>query len=102
MDKNPAAPSVQETGLPVSRKGDLTKRQIIEKCVIVFVTAYGLDLLGYFWRVRYFGICDSLAFGEEISHVLLYTGHICFLAVMLLYAWSESKPADKYFFRNNR
>jgi hypothetical protein len=48
MNNNPAAHSVQETGLPVSRKGGLTKRQIIEKCVIVFVTAYGLDLLGYF------------------------------------------------------
>ena len=83
-----------------SSKNSLTKRQIIETVVAVFVTAYGLDLLGFFWRVRYFRFLDTLALSEEVSHVFLYLGHICFLSIMFLYAWAVKKDRPSFpFFR---
>ncbi|MCR5448420.1 MAG: hypothetical protein K6F23_03420 [Solobacterium sp.] len=93
-----------KTELFDSKKSGLTRRQIIEMTVTVFVTAYGLDLLGYFWRVRYFRLRDTLAVSEEVSHVLLYLGHVCFLTVMLLYALAvrEDRPYFTDILRGNK
>lgn len=87
-----------------SLKNSLTKRQIIETVVTVFVTAYGLDLLGFFLRVRYFRFLDTLALSEEVSHVFLYLGHICFLIMMFLYAWAvmKDRPYFTGIFRGSR
>lgn len=41
--------------------------------------------------MRYFRFLDTLALSEEVSHVFLYLGHICFLSVMFLYAWAIRK-----------
>ncbi|MBR3357250.1 MAG: CPBP family intramembrane metalloprotease [Solobacterium sp.] len=96
MSKITAVLSGLKKDLSDSWKSNRTRREIIETIVTVFVTAYGLDFLGYFLRVRYFRWRDSLAVSAEISHVLLYLGHVCFLAVMLLYAWAVRK--DRRYF----
>ena len=61
-------------------------KEIIRNTVLSFVIAYGLHYLAYFLRVRYFALIDSLQPGEGPAHVLMYTGHVLFLAVLLLYA----------------
>ena len=61
-------------------------RSIVETAVIVFVLGYGLHYIGYFLRQRYFNLLEGLALDKGIAHVLMYLGHVIFLAILLLYA----------------
>ena len=66
-------------------------RSIIETAVIVFVLGYGLHYIGYFLRVRYFNLLDTLSIDEGVSHALMYLGHVIFLVILLLYALAVKK-----------
>ena len=66
-------------------------RSSAETAVIVFVLGYGLHYIGYFLRQRYFGLLEGLAVDEGIAHILMYLGHVIFLAILLLYALAVSK-----------
>lgn len=63
----------------------------IETAVIAFVLAYGLHYLGYFLRIRYFNLIDTLQMSEGVSHVFMYLGHVIFLAMLLLFALAVKK-----------
>lgn len=52
---------------------------------------YGLHYIGYFIRARYFKLLEGLAVDEGIAHVLMYLGHVVFLAFMLLFAFAVKK-----------
>lgn len=66
-------------------------RQIAEHVVVSFVIAYGLHYLAYFLRARYFNCIAALQTGEGMEHVLMYCGHVIFLAVMFLYVLAVKK-----------
>ncbi|MBR4575459.1 MAG: CPBP family intramembrane metalloprotease [Lachnospiraceae bacterium] len=66
-------------------------RSNVETAVIVFVLGYGLHYIGYFIRARYFKLLEGLAVDEGIAHVLMYLGHVIFLAFLLLYALAVRK-----------
>lgn len=66
-------------------------RSSIETAVTVFVLGYGLHYIGYFLRQRYFNLLEGLAVDEGIAHVLMYLGHVIFLAILLLYALAVRK-----------
>ena len=64
---------------------------IVETAITVFVLGYGLHYIGYFLRARYFRLIEGLALDEGIAHVLIYSGHVIYLAVMLIYALAVRK-----------
>ena len=72
------------------------RRAVIEKIATVFIIAYGLNYLGYNLRNNYFGWMLTLSEDEGVSHVMIYLGHLVFLAVYILYALAV-KGDRKYF-----
>lgn len=66
-------------------------RSVAETAVTVFVLGYGLHYIGYFLRKRYFDLLEGSAADESIAHVLMYLGHVIFLAILLLYALAVRK-----------
>ena len=64
---------------------------VIEKIVTVFVLGYGLHYLAYFLRARYFNWLETLTMDEGVRHALGYMGHLFFLAILLIYAWTVKK-----------
>ena len=64
---------------------------IVETAVIAFVLGYGLHYIGYFLRARYFSLLEGFTLDEGITHVLIYFGHVIFLAVLLLYGVAVRK-----------
>ena len=72
------------------------RRAAIEKMVTVFIIAYGMHYFGYFLRKRYFDWLGSAVADEGLAHALMYTGHLFFLAVFVVYALAV-KGDRKYF-----
>ena len=88
---------MEETMLQEQNTGRSTFSAVIEKIVTVFMLGYGLSYFGYFLRERYRAWFATLELDEGYAHLGLYSGHIIFLAVMILYALAV-KPDRKYIF----
>ena len=72
------------------------KKKLLEVLVVSVFLAYGLHYFGYFLRTRYFNLLAPLAKSNPGLHsILRYLGHLIFLAVFAIYAFSV-KGERKY------